>query len=127
MGEKLLIVDDENDVREWAAKFFRKRKIEVLTASNGEDAIDIVNKDRPAAMLLDITMEGIDGIETLRRVREVDKDIKVVMVTGSEDKDAMNQTRELGAYDYIHKPLKMSELESVVLKIFEKEKNEKKD
>ena len=120
MEQKLLIVDDEKDVREWAAKFFRKRKIEVLTASNGEDAIDIVNKDKPTAMLLDITMEGIDGIETLRRIREVDKDIKVVMVTGSEDKDAMNQTKELGAYDYIHKPLKMSELENVVLKIFKK-------
>lgn len=118
MEEKLLIVDDEKDIREWAAKFFRKRKIEVLTASSGEEAIEIVGRERPAAMLLDITMEGIDGIETLRRIREVDKDIKVVMVTGSEDKEARNQTKELGAYDYIHKPLKMSELESVVLKIF---------
>ena len=120
MEEKLLIVDDEKDVREWAAKFFRKRKIEVLTASNGEEAIEIVGREKPTAMLLDITMEGIDGIETLRRIREVDKDIKVVMVTGSEDKEARNQTKELGAYDYIHKPLKMSELENVVLKIFDK-------
>ena len=71
-------------------------------------------------MLPDITMEGIDGIETLRRIREVDKDIKVVMVTGSEDKEARNQTKGIGAYDYIHKPLKMSELENVVLKIFDK-------
>ena len=118
MEEKLLIVDDEKDIREWAAKFFRKRKIEVLTASNGEEAIEIVGREKPTAMLLDITMEGIDGIETLRRIREVDKDIKVVMVTGSEDKEARNQTKELGAYDYIHKPLKMSELENVVLKIF---------
>ena len=118
MEEKLLIVDDEKDVREWAAKFFRKRKIEVLTASSGEEAIEIVGREKPTAMLLDITMEGIDGIETLRRIREVDKDIKVVMVTGSEDKEARNQTKELGAYDYIHKPLKMSELENVVLKIF---------
>ncbi len=122
MEEKLLIVDDEKDVREWAAKFFRKRKIEVLTASSGEEAIEIVGRDRPTAMLLDINMEGIDGIETLRRIREVDKDIKVVMVTGSEDKEALNQTKELGAYDYIHKPLKISELENVVLKIFEKVK-----
>ena len=120
MEEKLLIVDDEKDIREWAAKFFRKRKIEVLTASNGEEAIEIVGREKPTAMLLDITMEGIDGIETLRRIREVDKDIKVVMVTGSEDKEARNQTKELGAYDYIHKPLKMSELENVVLKIFKK-------
>lgn len=122
MEQKLLIVDDENDVREWAAKFFRKRKIEVFTASSGEAAIEIVGKERPSAMLLDITMEGIDGIETLRRVREIDKEIKVVMVTGSEDKDALNKTRELGACDYIHKPLKISELENVVLKIFEKVK-----
>lgn len=122
MEEKLLIVDDEKDVQEFAAKFFRRRKINVLTASSGEEALEIVGRDRPAAMLLDIKMEGIDGIETLRRVREVDKDIKVVMVTGREDEDAMARTRELGAYDYIHKPLKLAELEKVVLKIFAKGK-----
>ena len=61
MEEKLLIVDDEKDIREWAAKFFRKRKIEVLTASSGEEAIEIVGREKPTAMLLDITMEGIDG------------------------------------------------------------------
>ncbi len=120
MEQKLLIVDDENDVREWAAKFFRKRKIGVLTASSGEEAIEMVSREKPLAMLLDVRMEGIDGVETLRRIRETDKDIKVVMVTGSEDKETLSQTKALGAYDYIHKPLKLSELESVVLKIFEK-------
>ena len=122
MEQKLLIVDDEKDVREWAAKFFRKRKIQVFTASSGEEAIEIAGKEAPTAMLLDIGMEGIDGIETLRRVKELNKDIKVVMVTASKDEEAPNKTKELGAYDYIHKPLKISELENVVLKIFEKVK-----
>lgn len=122
MGEKLLIVDDEKDVQEWAAKFFRKRKIEVLTASSGEEAIEIAGREKPLAMLLDVRMEGIDGVETLRRIRETDKNIKVVMVTGSEGKETLSRTQALGAYDYIHKPLKLSELESVVLKIFEKMK-----
>lgn len=114
----LLIVDDEADVREFAANFFRKRKIEVLTASSGEESLGILEKKKPNLVLLDIKMDGIDGIETLRRIREKDKDAKVIMVTGRkpEEEEAFKQCRQLGALDYIHKPLELDELERIVLK-----------
>jgi len=78
---KLLIVDDETDVREFAANFFRKRKIDVTTASSGEEALEILQKQKPDLMLLDIKMTGIDGCETLRRIRESNNNLRVVMVT----------------------------------------------
>lgn len=115
---KLLIVDDETDVREFAANFFRKRKIEVITASSGEEALNIAEKQKSDLVLLDIKMTGIDGIETLRRIKELDKNAKVIMVTGRkpDDQKSFDQCRELGAIDYIHKPLELDELERIVLK-----------
>lgn len=115
---KLLIVDDESDVREFAANFFRKRKITCFTASGGEEALALVEKDKPDLVLLDIKMEGIDGIETLKRIKEKDKNLKVIMVTGRkpEDEDSFAKCKDEGALDYIHKPLELDELEKVVMK-----------
>jgi DNA-binding response OmpR family regulator len=115
---KLFIVDDETDVREFAANFFRKRKIEVTTASSGEEALGLLEKEKVDLILLDIKMSGIDGIETLRRIRERDKNTRVIMVTGRkpEDEGSFDKCRQLGATDYIHKPLELDELEKVVLR-----------
>ena len=114
----LLIVDDEEDVREFAANFFRKRKIDVITAAHGEEAVDIVDTQNPDLVLLDIKMDGIDGIETLKRIRQKSQTIKVIMVTGRkpEEGGAFDECRQLGISGYIHKPLELEELESVVLK-----------
>lgn len=119
---KLLIVDDENDVCEFAANFFRRRKIEAVTASSGEEALSILGKERISLTLLDIKMDGIDGIETLRQIKEMDKNNKVIMVTGRkpEDDNSMQECRELGALDYIHKPLELDELENIVVKALRK-------
>jgi DNA-binding response OmpR family regulator len=115
---KLLIVDDETDVREFAAKFFRRRKIDVSIAPSGEDALSTFEKQKADLVLLDIKMGGIDGIETLRRLKELDKDARVIMVTGRkpEEEGAFEKCRQLGALDYIHKPLELDELEKVVIR-----------
>jgi len=113
---RLLIVDDEEDVREFAANFFRKRKIEVKTAASGEEALDLIDRQKPDLVLLDIRMNSMDGIETLRRIKEKDKDINVIMVTGQKPEEgAFDKCRQLGAADYIHKPLELDELERIVL------------
>lgn len=113
-----MIVDDEADVREFAANFFRKRKIDVTTAPSGEESLDMLAKVKPDLILLDIKMSGIDGIETLRRIKEKDQGIKVIMVTGRkpDDQEAFEKCRQFGALDYIHKPLELEELEKIVLK-----------
>jgi two-component system response regulator (stage 0 sporulation protein F) len=114
---KLLIVDDEIDVREFAANFFRKRKINVSTASGGEEALDFVKNNKPDLVLLDINMNGLDGIETLRRLRLTNEEVNVIMVTGKkpEEEGAFEECKQLGAIDYIHKPLELDELERIVL------------
>jgi len=119
---KLLIVDDELDVREFAANFFRRRKIEVVTAGSGQEALILFEKEKPHLTLLDIKMENMDGIETLRRLKEKHKDAKVVMVTGKKpDEDgSCKQCKELGALDYIHKPLELDELERIVMGLLAK-------
>ena len=114
---KLLIVDDEVDVREFASNFFRKRKLEVSTAASGEEAIEKTRQDKPDVVLLDIRMEGMSGIQTLEEIKKFDPSIKVFMVTGTNPKEneAYNRCLELGASNYVHKPLKLDELEQVVM------------
>lgn len=119
---KLLIVDDELDVREFAANFFRKRKIDVTIASSGEESLSLIKKQKTDLVLLDIKMPGIDGIETLRRIKGIDQNIKVIMVTGrkAEEESSLEKCRELGVLDYIHKPLELDELERVVMETLKK-------
>jgi len=114
---KLLIVDDEEDVREFAANFFRKRKLDVRTAGSGEEALEILKTDKPDLVLLDIRMGGMSGIQALAEIKKVDKGIKVVMVTGTrpEENESHNECISLGASGYVHKPLELKELEQVVM------------
>ncbi len=114
---KLLIVDDEADVREFAANFFRKRKIDVWTAESGEEALEVMDRFDPDLILLDIKMGGMDGIETLKFIKIKNKDSRVIMVTGTkpDEQNSFDCCRDLGALDYIHKPLQLDELEKTVL------------
>lgn len=121
---KLLIVDDEVDVLEFAASFFRKRKIEVFTAASGIESLVVFGKQKTDLVLLDINMADMDGFETLRRLKELDKDVRVIMVTGRkpEEDESLARCQQLGSLDYIHKPLQLEELERIVLKALNKEK-----
>lgn len=112
---KLLIVDDESDIREFARSFFKKRGIEVLVASGGRQALDIISKEKPDLVLLDVRMEEMTGIEALRELRKASNSTKVIMVTGVEDEDVIKEANALGAVNYIHKPLILEELEKIVL------------
>lgn len=112
---RILVVDDEIDVCDFVKNFFEERDYQVYTALNGNDAIRIVKKDKPELILLDVRMKGMDGIETLKKIREVDKKVKVVMVTAVVEQDIMDQASKLGASKYITKPLILEELESAVL------------
>ena len=112
---KLLVVDDELEICDFLKIFFGKVGFEVLLATNGQEAISIIDKERPQIALLDIKMPGISGIEVLRRAKEIDHNIKIIMVTGVEDEEMVNLAKEYGASDYITKPFSLDYLENSVL------------
>lgn len=113
---KILIVDDEHDICDFVKNFFQDRGYNVLTASGGEEALEIAKKEKPELILLDIKMKGMDGIATLRHLKEMDKKQRVIMVTALEDRDKIDEACKLGACDYITKPLMLDYLEQAVEK-----------
>jgi len=112
---KLLVVDDEADVCDFVKKFFEDRNYTVYVAHDGEEALRSVKNRKPNIVLLDIRMKRMDGIETLKRIKELDKEVVVIMVTAVEDKDKMEEALSLGAKDYITKPLVLEDLERTVI------------
>ena len=115
---KILTVDDQMGIDSFFYEFFTVRNYEVFNALSGKEAIGIVKREKPRIILLDINMRGMDGIETLQKIREIDKDAAIIMVTGVKDEDVMKKAMELGANDYITKPLSLEYLDKVVLSKF---------
>jgi two-component system response regulator (stage 0 sporulation protein F) len=113
---KLLVVDDEHDICDFVKTFFKDRGFHVYTALNGEEALFMAKKERPDLVLLDIKMKGMDGLAALKHIKELDRSIKIIMVTALADQDKMREAYKLGACDYITKPLILSYLEQTVLK-----------
>jgi len=113
---RLLIVDDERDICDFMKTFFQERGYDVTTASNGDEAISAVNKEKPHLAILDITMRGMDGLAALKHIKSIDKDLAVIMVTAHDDHERMNEAFRLGASAYITKPLVLENLEGTVEK-----------
>jgi len=108
---KVLVVDDEPAAMELLVEFLSTKGYEVLTATNGAEALRRVQEDRPHLVLLDVQMPRMNGIEVLRRIRELDPELGVIMTTGVNEEAVGRQALELGAFDYIVKPLDMPYLE----------------
>ena len=110
MGEKVLVVDDEMEIRDLLASFLTEKGYEVIMAPAGEQAIELANREAPDAILLDVRMPGIDGIEVCRRLKAKPKTqyIPIVMITGYDENkiDAI----EVGADDFLNKPIDLVEL-----------------
>lgn len=113
---KLLLVDDEKGITDGLKEFFEHRKFTVKTANSGEEALKLVRNDNFNIIFLDIRMKGIDGIETLKQIKEIDKNAKVIMLTVHGEKEMIDKAKELGADEYIKKPFQLDYLEEVVLK-----------
>jgi DNA-binding NtrC family response regulator len=113
---KLLVVDDENDICDFVKTFFKDRGFYVFTALSGEEALSIAKKEKPDLILLDIKMKGMDGLAALKHIKELDRGMKVIMVTALEDQDKIHEAYKLGACDYITKPLILDYLEQTVQK-----------
>jgi DNA-binding response OmpR family regulator len=112
---RILIVDDEQSVREVLSEYFTEQGYAVETAGDGEEALAIVQRSLPDLVLLDVRMPGIDGVETLRRIRGLAPDLAVIMVTANEDVGLARDTLKLGALDYVAKPFDFVYLERAIM------------
>jgi DNA-binding NtrC family response regulator len=102
---KILVVDDEIKACELLKRFLETNEYDVIMSHNGEGAIEKVKNDKPDAMLLDVKMSGMDGIEVLKRVRKTDPLLPVILVTAYGNIDNAIQAVKLGAYNYFTKPV----------------------
>lgn len=113
-NETILIVDDEESVRNSLAGVMRDEGYDVVTAASGREGIELLAEAQPALALLDIAMPDMDGIETLQRFKELRPEMQVIMVTGHGTIDIAVKTTKMGAYDFLLKPPALENLTLVV-------------
>ena len=116
---RILVVDDEHLIRWSLEQNLKKQGYEVVTAASGEDALRLLREDQPDLVLLDIQLPGINGLEVLEKIKEIDEEIIVVMVTAHGGLETAINAMRLGAYDYINKPFNLDEMAIVIKKALE--------
>ncbi len=110
---KILAVDDEQGMCVIIKETFAPMGFTVLSANNAEDALRIVNKEKPKLVFLDIRMHGKSGLDVLKEIKAIDKTIRVIMLTVISDEATKQKARELGADDFVTKPFMSDHLEDV--------------
>ena len=116
---KILVVDDEHLIRWSLEQNLKKQGYEVVTAGTGEDALRLAREEQPELVLLDYHLPGINGLEVLQRLKELDEEVLVIMVTAQGGLETAVNTMRHGAYDYINKPFNLDEMAIVIRKALE--------
>jgi nitrogen regulation protein NR(I) len=111
---KLLLIDDEADVLYSIRRILDGSDIEVATASSGDDGLKAIPKFKPDLVLMDIRMGGLSGLETLRRIRQMDTKLLVILMTAYGTTQTAIEAMKLGAYDYLLKPFDVLRLKEIV-------------
>lgn len=117
---KILIVDDEYQLVEAFKKKLSKEGMDVFTALNGKDAISIIKNETLDIGLFDIRLPDIDGVDLLGILKEMQPTAEVIILTGYASVDTAIKSMKLGAYDYLTKPCRLSEMHNVILRAYEK-------
>ena len=113
---KLLLIDDETDVQYSFQRIFDSPDVELTTASSGEEGLKLIPKIKPDLVLMDIRMGGMNGLETLRRIRQMDSRLLVILMTAYGTTQTAIEAMKLGAYDYLLKPFDVLKLKEIVNK-----------
>lgn len=107
MKPLILVVDDEEGIREALSEILGDEGYQVITASTGEEALNILRKEPPDLVLLDIWLPGMDGIETLREIKNLRSDVPVIMISGHGTIEIAVKATKMGASDFLEKPLSL--------------------
>ncbi len=107
-------MDDEEAICNLILRALEKEGYSVTTTTSGEEALRIARKDKPSLVLLDLRMPGMDGLEVLRRLKMIDKEMVIIMVTAYGTERTNAQAMDPGAYACIDKPFDLNRLKEVV-------------
>jgi two-component system nitrogen regulation response regulator GlnG len=110
----LLVIDDDRTVLLLVKKAFKDSDVEVHTASTAADGMEILREQKPDALLLDIMLPEISGIELAHEIRAIDTRLPVIFITAMNDSDTAIEAMKMGAYDYLLKPLDVRQVKSLV-------------
>jgi len=117
VAKTVLIVDDDEMIQNYFERALQEYT--VIKTSSGEEALKIVEKDKPDLVLLDIRMPGIDGVETLKRIKQIDSRIPVIMLSAHGTLQTNLEAARLGAYTSLAKPFDANEMKSIISGAFE--------
>lgn len=107
---RVLFVDDEVDFLDTLLKRMRKRRVDVSGVKSGEDALEWLADNTVDVVVLDVRMPGMDGIETLRAIKKINPLVEIIMLTGHASLEVARKGMELGAFDYLMKPVDIDDL-----------------
>ena len=112
--DKILVVDDDADIRRAFRRNLESDTLQVVDAATAEDAIRMVAKERPNLIVMDIRMGATSGLDTLRKLRDLDPKLLVIMMTAYGTTQTAIEAMKLGAYDYVLKPLEVPKLKALI-------------
>lgn len=121
MTKRILIIDDEKNIRNTLSHSLKNDQYEVDTAVNGEDGIKKFKKDNYDLVLIDMKMPGIDGIETLSKLKEINQQVEVIMITAYGTIETAVESMKLGACEYLRKPFSPKEIREIVIQVLERQ------
>lgn len=113
-NKKILVVDDQNGIRVLLLEVFNSEGYRTFEAPNGKIALDIVRKEVPDLVLLDMKIPGMDGLDILKHIKQLDDTIKVIMMTAYGELDLIKEATDLGALMHFTKPFDIDELRIAV-------------
>ena len=116
---KLLIVDDEPNVRYSLEKTFRADEVDVVTAETGRDGLRLAQNESPDAVLLDVRLPDMSGLDVFAQMREHDRRLPVIIMTAHTTTEIAIEAMKRGAFEYLLKPFDLAELKETVDKAFE--------
>ncbi len=117
--EKILIIDDDKSIRQTLSNYLKKKNYEIFSAENSFKGFDAVKAYHPDLIISDIRMPGMSGLELLEKIKEFDPHVNVIILTAYDDMQSTIKAMQLGAYDFIEKPLELERLKTSIKRALE--------
>jgi DNA-binding NtrC family response regulator len=118
---RILIADDDASMAKYLQAYLMRRNFEVSIAGSGEDAIRMLRANDPHLVLLGMAIAGMDGIDTLERIKQIKPDVSVIMLSAQSSPELIFRASKLGADDYLSKPFEPTDLDARIAKVLEKQ------